>query len=89
MRFPNRKPSNRYLLNCKKGQGRLQLGTGYTAFGDTLNCNWGRSKIEFHYVPEWGLPFEFLFKISFQIFDLNSLLLHRITVTYGYSPVFF
>ena len=43
------------MLNCKKGQGKLQLGTGYTAIGDTLNCNWGRSKIEFHYVPNHTL----------------------------------
>ena len=67
----------------------VQKGTGVSAVWDILKFKWGRSKIEFHYVPEWGLPFKLLFKISFQIFDLNSLLLHRITVTYGYSPVFF
>ena len=34
------------------------------------------------------LIFKLLFKISFQIFDLYTLLLHRVTVTYSYCAIF-
>ena len=30
----------------------MQKGTGQNSFRDTVNCNWGRSRIEFDYVPE-------------------------------------
>ena len=35
------------------------------------------------------LPLKFLSKVSIQIFDLNTLLLHGITITNGNSTVFF
>ena len=31
---------------------KVQKGTGQNSFRDTVNCNWGRSRIEFDYVPE-------------------------------------
>ena len=29
----------------------IQKGTGVSAVGDIVNCSWGRSEIEFYYVP--------------------------------------
>ena len=39
------KRSKRDRENCILGHGETQLG-------DTVNCNWGRSEIQFHYVPQ-------------------------------------